>query len=141
MNMEINTGDTVYWMDIYGQVQHGTVCLVYESGRVKVIGDIFDMKSPLSRICCNTKNVETKLEPSKCWPTKEACVEGELKRSRKRIDAFKTQMADGAGLMSFICEHDLFRQQSARDYKYHTIDTDALAAAKERAMELFGVAV
>lgn len=122
-NNKFKIGDTVWWFDNWGTLRTGEI---YDISDEK----IRDKVTTYARIYEDgEKGVCTGAKLSDCWPTKQACLDADKRRSEAQVKEYKESITDVNDLVKFLFDNDV--RSENRDY-------DARKAAKERARELLG---
>lgn len=110
-------GDTVHWMDSWGNYQFGTISgFVEGKDAVSIYGE-------------GKKGISTGALLEKCWETKEALFRAEARRAKEQTRVYAESITTVKELVQFLFDH-----QVNGEYK----DYDAEAAARKRAKE-FGL--
>lgn len=117
-NNRFKIGDTVWWVDPWGNLMWGVIyaidegnvaALIYKEGRVGA--------------CSGAKLCD-------CWPDKETCLAMEKKKSDLQVEEYKAGISNVEDLVRFLYTNDLNSENP---------DYEARRAAKERAEELMGI--
>ncbi len=118
-------GDKVWWFDSWGNLCNGVVYDFYEEKNKKggPVNGLLIHENGRPGSC-------TGAEVKKCWPTEEACLEAEKKRSKLQTEEYKGSIKTVTDLVQFLYEHDVRSENR---------DTDAQDAAVQRAMELLHI--